>query len=71
MENLNPFWWTGLLISAWIGGVGVVITLLAGAVWLVRRSTGSLIVFFVLLALTFLSGVIFVVSAVLGDSRWP
>jgi hypothetical protein len=38
MENLNPFWYGVLLIFMWVGPICTGLTLIAGAVWLVRRS---------------------------------
>lgn len=71
MENINPFWWTVGLLSAWIGGIGLALTLMAAIYWLIRRSRGGLILFLAFLAFTSLAGVAFVVSCTLMDSKWP
>lgn len=71
MEGINPFWWSVGLLSAWTGGICLVLTLLAGVVCLIRRSRGPLILFLVLLICTALSGLTYVASIMLMYSKWP
>src|SRR5437773_9991080 len=71
MEGMNPFWWSALLLSAWIGGVALVLSLLAGLLWLIRRSRGPLILFLALLIFTAMAGLTYVVSIMLMYSKWP
>ena len=65
MEGMNPFWWSALPLSAWIGGVGLVLSLLAGLLWLIRRSRGPLILFLALLIFTAMAGLTYVMTIAL------
>lgn len=69
MENLNPFWWTAGLFSAWIGGIFLALTVITAAIWLIRRSKSTLIIFLVALSCTGMAGVIFVLSLMLMELR--
>jgi hypothetical protein len=69
MENLNPFWWTAGLVSAWVGGICLVLTAVTGLIWLVWRSKGALIVFLAAFSCTVLVGAIFVLSLMLMERR--
>jgi hypothetical protein len=69
MESLNPFWYSIALLLAWIAPIGLAITLMAGAFWLIRRSKVSLILFLAVLVITAMAGVTFVVSLALMELR--
>jgi 4-amino-4-deoxy-L-arabinose transferase-like glycosyltransferase len=62
MENLNPFWYAVLLIFVWVAPICAGLTLIAGAVWLVRRSKASLVFTLLLLLCTVVAGIIFVIA---------
>ena len=67
MENLDPFWYSVLLVFFWIAPLGLAMTLMAGVFWLIRRSKVSLILFLALLICTAMAGVTFVVSLALSS----
>ena len=69
MESLNPFWWGVGLLSAWVAGLGLATTLVAGVLWLIWRSKVSLILFLALLIIAVLAGVTFLVSLALMELR--
>ena len=69
MENLNPFWYSAALIFMWVAPLCAVPTLIAGAVWLVRRSKTALIIFLVALSFTAMTGAILALSFMLMDFR--
>jgi hypothetical protein len=71
MENLNPFWYGVLLIFMWLGPICAGLTLIAGAVWLVRRSTGSLVFTLFLLSCTGVAGITIVIAMFLAELRSP
>ncbi len=66
MENLNPFWYSVLLIFIWVGPICAGLTLMAGAVWWVRRSKGSLVFALFLLSCTIIAALIFVIAILLA-----
>ena len=69
MENLNPFWYGVLLIFWWVGPICAGLTLIAGAVWLVRRSKGSLVFALFLLSCTVVAGITIVIAIFLAEHR--
>jgi len=71
MEILNPFWWSVALVSAWIAGICLTLTLIAGMFCLVGRSRGRLIFFLVLLVGTTAAALTFGVACVMMESKWP
>jgi hypothetical protein len=71
MENLNPFWYGVLLIFIWVGPICAGLTLIAGAVWLVRRSKGFLVFALFLLSCTVVAGITIVIAMFLTELRSP
>ena len=71
MENINPFWWSVALVSAWIAGICLTLTLIAGILCVIRRSRGSLIFFLVLLVGTAGAALTFGIACVMMESKWP
>jgi hypothetical protein len=60
-----------MLIDVWIGGLVLFLTLVAGVVYLFRRSRASLTFLAVSLGCLALSGAFFVLSVLLMESGWP
>jgi hypothetical protein len=71
VEGINPFWWTVGLVAAWTAGLSIPITMLSGLFWLSQRSRVSLLIFFVMLGGTIMSGLTFGIACVLMSSKWP
>jgi hypothetical protein len=71
VEGINPFWWTVGLAAAWIAGLSIPVTLLAGLFWLIQRSRVSLWIFIVVVAGTIVSGLAFGAACLLMSSKWP
>jgi hypothetical protein len=71
MEGMNPFWLMALVYNMCLGGLLLLLTLVAGLVWLFRRSRASLKFLVVSLGCLALSGAFFVLSLLLLGSRWP
>jgi hypothetical protein len=57
------------LIFMWVAPICAVLTLIAGAVWLIRRSNSTLIIFLVALSFTAMTGAVLALSFMLMDFR--
>jgi hypothetical protein len=67
METIDPFWWAAALLSAFSGGVCLVLTLMAAVYWLIWGTRGGRILFLALLTCTALAAVAFGAAAFLSS----
>jgi hypothetical protein len=71
MEGINPVWFTACLFGLVIGGVLLLLMLVALVVWLSLRTRGFLVVFYVSLGCLVCAGAFVALSLALMGSSWP
>ena len=69
MEGINGVWMVAFLITLVVGGGLLLLTLVAGVLWLVRQSQGSLEFFAASLGGVAVAGAVLVLSLVFADPR--
>ncbi len=68
---MNPFWFQAYLAGIVLGGVLLVVTLVALVAWLIRRPRGTLLSFVISIGSLAVVGALTIVSLALIGSSWP